>query len=569
MAGVYDGKNYRCYTSIQDFLHGILTPQASGMWYYAHAGGLADVQFILEWLLDNPGHGYQVSCAFSGSSAIIVRVSRGKYFWNFLDSFWLLRAKLRDIGKFMGLEKGGEEGSTELFYADIKTLIPYNQNDCFILYEAIRRLEDTVLGLGGRLEMTIASTAMSLFRRKYLTRDIHTSADVNDLASEAYIASRVEVFEHECANADYWDINSSFPYSMTFDAPGDLVSTSKHWKDNDLIKIIRANISVKDCDLPPLPYRTEEDRRIYFPTGDWSGWFSEVDLRLLESTGHRINRIDKVLSFEPFHDLKSYSEDIYAKRLDASNRGDDAEKEILKYLLNSLYGKFAEGEEKSKYLVNPPKELFFNVPEYNPRKDEKPEGPYRSYINPGIWELVEKKDIPHRHVPIAMHITALSRRWLYEYMLRAEKVYYCDTDGLVVNGGDYVDSKELGKLKYEGSFQDAHFHAPKTYAYQKRLPEGFHGPLKHTIRAKGISRPLDENGDSRPLTYADYRQLLEHKELPIERFSRVKGLLKMKDPHVHDVRIEKTLRDIVNPKRFFPKDGSRSRPWNVAELAKL
>ncbi len=540
------------------------------MWYYAHAGGLADIEYVLEWLLDNPGHGYTVSCAFSGSSAIIVRVSRGKYFWNFLDSYWLLRAPLRKIGEFMGLEKGGAEGSTELFYAPISVLMPYNQNDCFILYEAIRRLEDTVLGLGGRLEMTIASTAMSLFRRRYLTRAIQTNVDINDLASEAYIASRVEVFEHECHNADYWDINSSFPYSMTFDAPGDLIGTSKRMKDDESIKIVKAHISVKECDIPPLPYRTPEDKRIYFPTGSWSGWFSHIDLQLLEKTGHRINRIDKVLSFEPFHDLKAYSEEIYNLRKLSK---DEAEREILKYLLNSLYGKFAEGEEKSQYLINPPAE-FYDVPEWNSKKadkGERPEPPYRSYINPGIFEYVQKREIPHRHVPIAMHITALSRRWLYEYMAESERVFYCDTDGFAIpkDTSGYVTSKELGKLKHEKVIVEGHFHAPKTYAYQAALPEGVHGPLQYTIKAKGISRPLDENGDSRRLTYQDYCNLLEHKELPIERFSRVRGLLKMKDPRVHDVRINKTLRDTVNPKRYFPTNGSRSRPWDVTELKAL
>jgi hypothetical protein len=38
LVGVYDGKSYRHYTSISDFLNSELTPENSGMWYYAHAG---------------------------------------------------------------------------------------------------------------------------------------------------------------------------------------------------------------------------------------------------------------------------------------------------------------------------------------------------------------------------------------------------------------------------------------------------------------------------------------------------------------------------------------------------
>ncbi len=560
LVGVYDGKQYRSYTRIQDFLNNELTPRNSGMWFYAHAGGLADIQFILEYLIDNPRPNWRISCAFSGSSAIIVRISCGKYSWYLLDSYWLLREPLRKIGEWMGQEKGGEAGSTDLFYAPLSELIPYNRKDCIILYDAIRTLEDTVLSLGGRLEMTIASTAMSLFRRKYLTNEIHTSEDLNWIATQAYIASRVEVYEHECFDADYWDINSSFPYSMTFDAPGDLIGRSKRLKDDETIKLVQATVTVKDCDLPPVPYRTE-DRRIYFPTGSWTGWFSHIDIELLEATGHRVDRVQQVLSFEPFHDLRAYSEEIYNLRKQAVG----AEKVILKYLLNSLYGKFAESEFKTKYWVNAPAELF-DGPQYDPKT-----GIGWEYIMPGVHADHEQRTVHHRHVPIAMHITALSRKWIYDYMTKASKVYYCDTDGFAVPEQDsinYTDSNELGQLKHEYSISQAYFHAPKAYAYQKRLPEGQQGPLQYRVKAKGFSRPVDENGDSRALNYGDFTRLLEHKEVRVEQFTRVRGLFRSGIVRPHDIERTKQFRDQVNPKRHFPSDGGRSRPWSVSELLK-
>lgn len=560
LVGVYDGRNYRSYTRIQDFLNNELKPSNNGMWFYAHAGGLADFQFILEYLIENPRPGIRVSCAFSGSSAIIVRITSGKYSWYLLDSYWLIRQPLREIGEWMGAEKGGKEGSTDMFYAPLSELIPYNRQDCIILYDAIRTLEDTVLSLGGRLEMTIASTAMGLFRRKYLKQEIHTSDDMNLVASQAYIASRVEVFEHECPQADYWDINSSFPYSMTFDAPGELIGTSRKLKDDDSIKIVKATIEISDCDIPPVPYRTPDDRRIYFPTGKWSGWFSGVDIALLESTGHRICSIEKVLSFEPFYDLKAYSEDIYGLR---KNSQYEPERVVLKFLLNSLYGKFAEGELKSKYLINPPAE-FYDVPDYDPRT-----GVGKKYKMPGVYEYIEQRPIEHRHVPIAMHITALSRKWIYEYMAKASKVFYCDTDGFAVTVSDsknYVNSKELGGLKHEKEIRDGYFHAPKTYRYQEALPDGMQGPLRALIKAKGFSRIEDDEGNTRKLGYADFTALLEHKEVHVEQFSRVRGLLTSGNVHPHDIHRTKQFRDSINPKRYFPPDGGRSRPWHVSEL---
>lgn len=555
LVGVYDGENYRSYTSIQAFLNTELTPRNDGMWFYAHAGGLFDIEFVLNHLLDNPRPNIRVSLAMAGSSAIIVRISNGKYSWYLLDSYKLINQPLRDIAKWMGgEEKGGEAGSTDIFYGPLDTLIEYNRLDCKILHEAITAVENTVLGLGGTLEMTMASTAMSLFRRKYLTQNINTSVELNDIASSAYIGSRVEVFEKEppIGQTNYWDINSSFPYSMTFDAPGQLLGTSKRMKDDDTIKIVKAVVSVDDCDLPPIPYRTERDRRIYFPTGSWSGWFSGVDIELLESTGHRIDRIDRVLSFEPFYDLRSYASQIYELRKNSDHK---AEKTVLKLLLNSLYGKFAEGELKSKFMINPPAE-FFRIPE---RTDENPLG--RSCIGPNIHELIEKRDIAHRHVPIAMHITALSRKWLYQYMAQASKVYYCDTDGFAIPDKDVLpESNELGGLKKEQPMYEAHFHAPKTYAYRTEKD----GPW--TIKAKGFSRPVDDEGNTRKLTYDDYCNLLEHKEIHIEQFSRVRGLLKSGNYKPHDIHRLKTFRGTTQPKRHFPANGSRSRPWHISEL---
>lgn len=560
LVGVYDGKNYRSYTRIQDFLNNELTPRNDGMWFYAHAGGLADFQFILEYLIENPRANVRVSCSFSGSSAIIVRISSGKYSWYLLDSYWLIRQPLREIGEWMGQAKGGEKGNTDMFYAPLSELIPYNRQDCIILHDAIRTLEDTVLSLGGRLEMTIASTAMGLFRRKYLKQDIHTDDSLNELSSQAYIASRVEVFEHECPEADYWDINSSFPYSMTFDAPGNLRGTSRSLKDDDTIKLVKAVVSVRDCDLPPVPYRTPDDRRIYFPTGTWNGWFAGVDIALLEESGHRIERIEKVLSFEPFHDLKAYAEEIYHLRKTSTH---EPEKVVLKFLLNSLYGKFAEGEVKGKYEVNPPAE-FFDVPDYDPRT-----GLGKKYVMPGVYEHIQRRTVHHRHVPIAMHITALSRKWIYDFMAKASKVYYCDTDGFAIpidDSSNYNNSKELGGLKHEKTIIDGYFHAPKTYRYQEALNEGVQGPLQAHIKAKGFSRIEDEDGNTRKLSYGDFSRLLEHKEVHVEQFSRVRGLLKSGKVHPHDIHRTKQFRDSINPKRYFPPSGARSRPWSVAEL---
>ena len=546
--GHFDGKRYRPYYRVQDFLNAVCTPENTGVWFYAHAGGLADLVYILEYLVDNPKPYIRVSCQFSGSSAIIVRIDKGKNHWFFVDSYWLLRDSLRKIAAWVGMVKGGSADDTEHFYDPLPQLIEYNEQDCRILYTAIALFEKHLLELGGELQKTIASTAMKLFRRKFLSIEIKTNEQINEWAREAYFASRVEPFERECSEADYYDINSSFPYAMTFDCPANVIGSKKSLKDGDL-GMARVRIKVPDSHIPPSPYRGK-DNRVYFPTGEWESWFSNVDLELLQEKGGQILKSYEAVTFDRFTDLKDYAETIYGWRKETTDLG---LKMILKYLLNSLYGKFGEGRQKQKVLINPPAE-FFKIPE------REPGGLGREMLMPGVHALVEDRDIPHAHVPIAMHITALARRNLTEYLIEAERPYYCDTDGFAVpRTVKLPQSTELGGLKLEKHIFKSLWPAPKLYAYQEAEGEEW------KVRAKGFSgigkRKPDEPLD---IAYHRFLDVLEHKDYHFEHFSRLKenwrdGLTKPRE-----VKSKKTWRGKARPKRR--PVGNSSVPWEVREL---
>jgi hypothetical protein len=236
LCGVHDGKRYTAYRTIEHFLNDNLTSKNRGKWFYAHFGGMADLSFVLAKIVEHarkkPHFSYSVEASFSGSSAIIVHIRQGKNSWHFIDSFWLLRDKLANIGKSIGMAKGlsvpGWDDMTQAekedWYANAPfgDLLVYNEQDCWILWNAIHQFQETLLSMGGQLQMTLASCAMHLFRRRFLSRDIHIPAHVNEAARKAYFSSRVEVFQSSCDNAFYYDINSSFPYAMTFPCPGNI-----------------------------------------------------------------------------------------------------------------------------------------------------------------------------------------------------------------------------------------------------------------------------------------------------------------------------------------------------------
>jgi len=552
--GHFDGVRYRHYTRVPDFLNAVCTRENTGAWFYAHAGGLADLVFVLQYLVDNPRPGIQISCHFSGSSAIIVKIERGRDHWFFVDSYWLLRQPLREIAKWVGMEKGGAKESTDTFYAPLPELIAYNELDCRILHKAISTFQFKILELGGELQKTIASTALCLFRRRFLKRKILTDEKVNEWARLAYYASRVEVHERYCREADYWDVNSSFPFAMTFPAPGNVLRMGKGLRENEL-GLQRATVRVPDSDdIPPAPYRGK-DKRIYFPSGQWNGWFSHIDLQWLEERGGKIVRTYECVSFEPIDDLKGYAQTIYEWR---RSTDDPALKIVLKFLLNSLYGKFGEGRQKQRVVIHPGRD-FFDIPERSPG------GLGREMLMPGVHALVEDREIPHAHVPISVHITAIARRVLAEYLVKVPTLYYCDTDGFGAKGAEFEQSDALGALKREKHIFEADFAAPKLYAYR----ESSDG--KWNIRSKGFNRVIDVGDDgarseSRKINYQDFQSILQHKDIYLENFGRLRSLWREGITTPRDSVKEKTYRGTARPKRAPDGEHGATRPWSVSEL---
>lgn len=587
ICGLYDGQRYRCYTTVEDFLNDALTSENRGVWFYAHAGGLADVQFVLEAIINRcrmrtqvvsddtirgAGNGYQIEAKFSGSSAIIVDVKRGKNVWHFVDSYWTLRDRLANIGKAIGIDKTGpDETAPEYDEAFIKRwytetplhkLIPYNETDNVILFEALSRLQDTLLELGGQLQMTLASCGMSLFRRRFLTREIDTNMAVNDFAKAAYHASRVEVFNRfPSENSYYYDINSSFPHSMTFPCPGDLKDSGRRLPEyaDENTFIADCEVTVPDGYFPPLPYR-HKNGRVYFPVGTWRQWFTSIDLELLEQEGGRIECVHEVIRFEPFTDLADYAKTIYAMRKATQ---DPFERLLYKLLMNSLYGKFAESNVKSSFVYNPNEAMLAKL--RNPVTGEIQDN--ATMLFPGAWLIDNTVDIPHMHVPISAHITARSRRSLFTFMNYTGTFDYCDTDGF--NTQDKLtDGNELGDIKLEKvtdphqEGQEMMFLAPKVYKIRGKTPDG--KPLE-VYKAKGMSL-----GKTKEEQRRRFEALARGESITVTRMTRLKELYGTKKQTTpEETNIQKQLRLLEGTeKRFTYPDGS-TRPWHISELEKL
>ena len=551
LVGVWDEKGYRYYTSVDDFLNAEVTYENRGRTFFAHAGGKYDVQHILERIQHDPN--FETSAAFSGSSVILARMRRGRDTWTFCDSFYLLPDGLKKIGKTIGIEKGECD-----FNAPLSELTAYNARDCEIVYEGLLMLERGLNDLGGEMRVTLAASCMNLFRHAYLQRTIRTSEALNEILRPSYCASRVEVFARYAPEAEYYDINSSFPASMTEPQPGDLlrVTRSPPRQGTGTIWFADCDIEVQESDLPPLPYKA--GGRIFFPWGTWRGIFTSADLQLLEETGGRIRKIHRVWHFAPFEDLQAYVADIYAKKLDAEKRGDVFARFLYKRVLVSLYGKFGERTEKDRVLINPEKTTC-------PHKPRHKGNSCIEIISPGIYRVKDVQDVQHAHVPISSYVTSLSRVKLYKGLAQTKQRYMCDTDSNVCGAGEKLPTGDaLGEWKHEGTIRNATFLCPKVYAYTGTCEtcsgEGCKdckkSGEKRVVKCKGFSRLSSDGFDA----LSRFEPVQMDRTRGIKEGLRDTGSFGMARSKV----TEKRLHEDTLPKRASV--GNETRPWNVEEL---
>jgi DNA polymerase type B, organellar and viral len=543
LAGTYDGATYTSFTTVEALLNHMMAPERKGWWWYAHAGGLADIHFLLQKLQEKQN--ILVEGTFSGSSAISIKITWHGHTTTLLDSYWLLRDKLAHLAPYTGLAKGTgswkcasypacghvgapcaeapkcgcEVGPQPLcmFTAPLSVLREYNALDCKILYSAIEMFQETLLDMGSQLQSTIASTAMRLFRTRYLSGPIVTSTFDNDVIRASYVASRVEVFRTildidspqdlqrpleggKRPKVKYYDFNSMFPCAMTQPLPGALLSHGKTLPpDSSTLYFANAYVTVPEMYLPPLG-ATGKDGRIFFPTGSWRGWFSRADLELLERVGGRVESVQECYRFHAQTDLASYALDLYDRRARAKKAGQSFLALVLKFLLNSCYGKFGEKRTKCRMVLHPRSEACPHEGAHDTMRGGFMVATCVEALFPGVILITEEKDVPHEHVPIASTITSLARATLYGALAQCgEDLYYCDTDSLLT-GKTLPTGDALGELKLEYEVSKGRFIQPKLYE------------IDGTVRSKGFAR----------MTPAEFNQLVEGQALEVERMMRVK-----------------------------------------------
>lgn len=588
--GFYDGTDYVDFVRDDGLCIGmaleyILRPERNGHWIYAHNGGNYDFLFLIKALLTDEKlkRKYLIDLTPIGSTIIRMDVSERKpdkhnvgcvdpqcrgcgtggdgprMKWSFIDSARLMPLPLKDLGETFGITKKVE---LEMSYDDLAkeenraTMKHYLQTDCVSLYEALGKMQTTINNLGGQLGVTLPSTALDVFRRKFLREDISTNRHwrkcpehgqtqkkgveevckgcMHEFIREAYFGGRSEIFRMKFAAylaeiGDEWaskkvkidkalmyDFNSHYPNCMLSAMPtGEAIELEGlneqaiYENAKQYTGIVECDVEIPDdCYLPPLPVRHEG--KLIFPTGKLRGVWDAAELALLPLVGGRILETRRSLWFENTPVFNRFVKTLYKfrdKRSPTWTKGMDF---VAKILLNSAYGKFAMKENRSRILVHP----------------DSPTGLKCIDLECDVWQD-EVHVSPSYIVPqLSVHVTALARVGLWKslkYVLdHGGRIYYTDTDSVVCSGVELPTSGELGGLKLEAKITRAEFVLPKLYLIETEEADGKKKRESHLkIKAKGMGPGIrvSEAGDdelNKQLSEKEFIDLVT-KGVPIQR----------------------------------------------------
>jgi len=421
--------------------------------------------------------GYKLKFFHNNGCSAIVTVKKKSSTIVFLDSMNWFTESLAKTGERIGIPKMSIDFET----CTDEELSVYCKNDVLIEFENfkvfIAFLEDNMIG---RLCYTKASTAMAayLFRHYHTPIYIHNNAEAINLERESYKGGRCECFVlGDLSGQPFYvfDVNSLYPFVMQRNSfPTKYVKLHHRLTPKKLAKLLTefAVVAKVVIETTEPVYAIKRGRTI-FPVGTYETTLCTPELLYALEHGHVVKVLDAV-SYEQAPIFKSYVDTMYGLRQDFKIRQNKEYEQIVKYLLNSLYGKFGQKAEDWVKIGDCPGEpdreemILYK----NPRRAMR-----LRYLLGELFELKGHSEAYNSFPAIASHVTAYARLYLWELMTACGhgNYVYCDTDSLMVtdvgrdNLSPYLSATELGKLKLERTVNQLIIRGLKDYSADEKV----------------------------------------------------------------------------------------------------
>lgn len=408
-----------------------------------------------------------------GSTFLLVCKKEGASIW-FISSTNYYPFKLKTIGDLLHFPKL----DTDVFTEDEEDLLTYCERDTEIVRKAMNEWFNFIKkgGYGG-YALTIPSQAFKAFRCRFYEYTIypHKNEGMKTLERRSYFGGRTENFyqgEFSSGPFSKLDVNSMYPNVMKnnsfptklFDIFGEI--SIEHLKKILEIYLVIAEVVI-NTDERVYPVRF--NNKVLFPVGEFKAVLCSEGLSYAISKGHLV-KIIKGGMYEGRFIFRSYVDHFYPLKIQAKKSGDTLHLVQVKLMLTSLYGKF--GEHHNLYE----KREEFTGPDCY-RRIVTATGEGIIGIETKLLNLVQsptgEEDTGHTFYAICAHVTEYARFFLWRLFQRIglKRIYYCDTDSLIIRKKylylikDLLDDWRLGSLQNEGESDSIILKAPKWYKF--------------------------------------------------------------------------------------------------------
>lgn len=545
-------KQWRDLSVLEVLEHMELRTQLDGISsWWAHNGGRFDYLFLAHVAL-GAGWGLTGHSAAGRLVYMCLTSPRGVKL-HFFDSQALVPAALKKAAQDWCLPTQKLLGDDD-YSKDPRTWHPERMRagveaDALAVLELVEAVETQAEEWEGKLSATFSGTAFSVLRGMYGRElpDMRRETALNLVTRLAYTGGRVEVLRHHPRGRVFcYDVNSSYPWSMTQELPnaprselGERELKRQKWRA--LCGVVEARVTVPDQHLGPLPW-VHPEGGLYFPTGTWMGWFHPVELANAADHHGVTVRAQKALTFEPIR-FSRFVEKLYA--LKRTSQG--AVREFAKLCLNGGYGKLGQHPERETlrgfsselacdaFIADLPVEMLGKVRQISPQVVAEPVLRWSRNTN----------------YATAGAITANSRVKILEALrLAGSDACYTDTDSVHTTArlpGQLLDETALGLFKLERMCVRARYYAPKLYALHLSKPEK--GKL---FKAKGF-----------PVQRGEFEAVVAGELVARERMQLLKGQARSGRP---PLRLLEEKRWLGFSNKRAHEGGGLTRPWTVDEL---
>jgi len=371
--------------------------------------------------------------------------------------------------------------------------LKYCQRDTEIVYYFVKTMLEKYKEIGiFDIKPTISSISLDFWLKVSKFKLKKIDKEHIEKIKPAYFGGRSECFFIGRVKGDifYVDVNSMYPFCMLNELPYPYYYQKRF--DINSFGITKAKIS-SQLEIPILPYRLKNGKVIY-PNGEFTGIWSNLELKKAVDLGVKIKKIYFSYTYPiKCQVFKEYILNLYEKR---KNTSDIFLKYLYKKMMNSLYGKFAQGNE---IVVIEDFEKF--------RKRKKIPNQYVVLNNIVLYRKIGEYPI-HSNFIFSIYITAYARIYLYDLIMKIKnlggEILYCDTDSIIYkNKIDLNFSDNLGDIKLEGVYKE--FEAKSCKEYELVDKEN-----RKYFKVKGIPSLLREEYFNN--NYVEFKKPLRIKE---------------------------------------------------------